>query len=76
MKANLEFARDVYCAITQTSWTHPTKGESGFSYRGAEWAAHKITGIYFGFYMEDNSGLVTKEIEAPLRRLGWHWKPC
>lgn len=71
MRADDAFASALYCAITQVVWTHVTKGESGFTYRGAEAVLEQIGRRDMRLLIEPGSGHVSEEIATALQRFGW-----
>lgn len=73
VRADNAFAYDLYCAIAQVDWEHPTKGRSGFTYRGAEAVLDEIGRRDMKLYIEPDSGTVSEEISTALRHLGWRW---
>lgn len=74
VRADDEFASTLYCAITQVVWTHVSKGESGFTYRGAEAVLDQIGRRDMGLLIEPGSGHVSEEIASALQQLGWRYR--
>ena len=71
------FAVDLYAAIAQVTWTHQTKGRSGFGPRSA---LYVLTELGSRWDLDGApTGRVSEEIEEALFDLGWHHQataPC
>lgn len=64
------FAVELYAAIARVTWTHQTKGHSGFGPRAA---LYVLTELGSRWDLDGAAtGCVSEAIEAALFDLGWH----
>ena len=72
-RSDPDFAERLCDSICQATWTHAEKGESGFTYRGAEWVMDDLVGMpnKGDFYIRPSAGTIDPEIAEALHTAGW-----
>lgn len=67
---------DLWCALANVDWAHPTHGDVGYSFRAAGdlIAALRREGMYMDWYCNGPSGHVAEHIEDALAAEGWTYE--
>jgi hypothetical protein len=80
MRADDDFASEVWGAITGGVWIAPDGIEWGYTYRAAGDIVAAITGLgdYCRYYcsVTPPETMIRSDIAKPMLAQGWRWRPC
>ena len=73
LRRDKAFGVELWSALTNLSWSHPTHGQVGYSFRAAGdlVAALLGSGHYLDWYCSGEPAVVSEEIAQAMKIYGW-----